>query len=325
MSQLVHACRTGNLELVTALLESGHDPNYMDKDGWTPLLSTILHNHPEILSKLLDTGVDSNHVDQDGWTPLFYAIHCGHPKIIDRLLTQHINLNHLSSEGYSALYMASYYGRDDVIRSLLQLGANPNGDMGGKTPFFIACERGHWKCAWCLLDAHADYNQPDAGGKPPLYVACQKGYVDLVRWLLDHNVNPNQPTHTGDTALNVVCRWGHVQMISLLLLHGADPNPPPNQSGFTPIMYCAHYNYPKMIETMKMMIAYGAIVPDNLSLPHDFLSMYLTQSGIPIWLRGLQEENSPVQMLLGFPEICRYIVAKSLPSNLTLQTDPELP
>lgn len=56
---LHYACRTGNQEIVTILLDFDSDINTVDSNGFTPIMISVLHQHEEIVRKLLKYGADS--------------------------------------------------------------------------------------------------------------------------------------------------------------------------------------------------------------------------------------------------------------------------
>lgn len=71
--QLLEACRTGNVEAVTALLDAGADPVHADDSGMTPLMAAAENGNTAIISALLDAGAPWHAQDNDGYTAGEYA------------------------------------------------------------------------------------------------------------------------------------------------------------------------------------------------------------------------------------------------------------
>ena len=76
-----------------------------------------------------------------------------------------------------------------------------------------------------LLDGGADSNKAKTDdGRTPLYVAAEKGHVGVVCALLESgaavNVNAAR-SDGGGSPLSVACQRGHCKVVSLLLDHGA--------------------------------------------------------------------------------------------------------
>jgi len=72
--ELFFACKNGLIESVNRLLQIPKIINVQDKNGWTPLIVAIYHNHKEIVKTLLINGADLNISSFKGTTPLMYAI-----------------------------------------------------------------------------------------------------------------------------------------------------------------------------------------------------------------------------------------------------------
>jgi ankyrin repeat protein len=64
----------------------------------------------------------------------------------------------------------------------------------------------------------------ESSGRTPLYVASDKGHLEVVRVLLDHGADVNTPAAYAGSALFAACCNGHVEVVRILLEHGAAPN-----------------------------------------------------------------------------------------------------
>src|SRR4028119_2391478 len=94
---LVEAAETGDLEIVTALLADGHDPEGEDRGDGKPLEAAALdgrtaaggapaRGHLEIAAAVLADGHDPEGEDRGDGNPLEAAALHGHLAIVDALL-----------------------------------------------------------------------------------------------------------------------------------------------------------------------------------------------------------------------------------------------
>lgn len=91
-SPLVHACRSGNLEIVKLLLNAGADIEHKDKYEFNSLfwsLSSAKIKGFEIAKELIFKGANINSADSIGNTPLmFFATTSNHPDLVSRFLLE---------------------------------------------------------------------------------------------------------------------------------------------------------------------------------------------------------------------------------------------
>ncbi|OHE98431.1 hypothetical protein CORC01_06222 [Colletotrichum orchidophilum] len=195
----------------------------------------------------------------------------------------------LKGHGTTALHYAARHDQVDVIHLLLhELCANPDTrDEAGKTPLFIAVERGNIKCARMLAEAGASLELVDHGGLTPLHRAAEKGYLGVLKFLLDYGVQdeiqdnksdqqgltpaPPSPSSIGEsekpisprhhskephqrTALSYAVEHGGIEAVELLLDYGSKPNSP-DSAGRTPLMYAAVSG---LVEIAELLLERGA-------------------------------------------------------------------
>ena len=142
-SAIHRAARTGSVDDLVILLESGADPNTRDSDGWAPLhWATGIGGDEPRTRVLLEAGADPNVATDGGFTPLMAAAQTGDLARVRMLLDAGADPNAVDKDGRSALHIAAWRAGEDVIRLLMQAGARPDVEnRWTKTPADIADAR----------------------------------------------------------------------------------------------------------------------------------------------------------------------------------------
>lgn len=143
---------------VAARIESGADPNDIDRDGRTPLHHAAVHGRQLVVIMLLAAGAKQLE-DAFGWTPLHCAAAAeGRPGAIVPLLDPAAGaaVGGRTDRGITPLHFAAMHGTAESVRLLLQAGACPCAiDDAERTPFHCAVVGGHDFAASLLWDAEA--------------------------------------------------------------------------------------------------------------------------------------------------------------------------
>jgi ankyrin repeat protein len=134
---LAWAAFSGQLGVVTLLIEMGANINATGYGGKTALHHAAAKGTEGIVALLLDKGAHANTRDQGGRAPIMLACENGNLGVV-KMLVQHSGgqgLNERSEAGWTALHYASFAGHHEVVRFLLLAGADPSiTDDMGRTP-----------------------------------------------------------------------------------------------------------------------------------------------------------------------------------------------
>ena len=167
---LNEAIRTGNTDLVKALLNAGAPVNPNKFRNWPPLGEAAWWRKLDVMKTLLRAGADVDALDHQG-----------------------------------ATYLVGYGFFDpSVLKILLDAGANPNAsDRKGQTALMQASNYGYEDAVVLLIDHGAIINQKDSKGRTALMYAANGRYVDAIPHLLSHGADVYARDLDGKTALEL--------------------------------------------------------------------------------------------------------------------------
>ncbi|KAL4593439.1 caskin-1-like isoform X1 [Arapaima gigas] len=160
------------------------------QQGFAPLHHAALSGNLELISLLLESQAAVDVRDQKGMRPLHYAAWQGRSEPMKMLLKSGSSVNGQSDEGQIPLHLAAQHGHYDVSEMLLQHQSNPCiVDNAGKTPLDLACEFGRVAVVQLLLNSNmcAALLEPrpsdatDPNGTSPLHLAAKNGHIDIIR------------------------------------------------------------------------------------------------------------------------------------------------
>jgi hypothetical protein len=107
-------------EAMIVLLKNGHDPNFKDTYGRTPLSWAAENGHEAVVKQLLATErVDPDSKDDNGRTPLSWAAENGHEAVVKQLLaTERVDPDSKDDNGQTPLSWAAENGHEAVVKQL---------------------------------------------------------------------------------------------------------------------------------------------------------------------------------------------------------------
>jgi len=239
---LFTACEKGRTEIAVMLIdwgdmilqETGEAESILDIELGTlemssPLCIASRFGYSGIISRLLDSQVDVNATTEDGRSAIFLAAEWGKITCCKILLAKRPPVNevkmvellfnaqrHLGKP--AALQLAQTETRvpnqlPHTVGVLIDLTSN-----AGKTPLFVAAERGNLDLTKLLIEASADSNKPTSLNKTPLYAATENGHLPVVKELLQYSSRDDvlRETNYGTTALFMAERNGNLTIKTLL-------------------------------------------------------------------------------------------------------------
>jgi ankyrin repeat protein len=153
---------------VDAMLKTGINPNFTDKNGNTPLIISTSYGDFPSVKALITYRANVNAVNNAGMTPLLYAIQTKNKEIAEYLIEKGADINKSNNNGETPLFWAAYFGDTKLVDDLLKLDADyktvTNKNL---TALDIARRNKHAATAKLISDFIAYKNIPrDEKGRP---------------------------------------------------------------------------------------------------------------------------------------------------------------
>jgi len=108
------------MKVVTYLLSSGANVNFVDTKKWTPIFHAIQSNQIEMVKTLLRSGADVNVLDSTKAAPIHWAAYGGESEMLRILIANGADKNALDERGLNPITIAAQLRHVDVVRMLLR-------------------------------------------------------------------------------------------------------------------------------------------------------------------------------------------------------------
>jgi ankyrin repeat protein len=156
-----------------------------------PALASELHDAArsgdvDQVRQLLDSGANLEDRDQVQQTPLLAAALTNQTAVVEELIKRGANVMARNNRGLTPLHAAAYSGDLEAVRLLIEAGAQVNDadDKFKVTPLIVAAEENHLDIVQFLLDHEADVTLQERHRYTALTRAGFKQHWDMVRLLL---------------------------------------------------------------------------------------------------------------------------------------------
>ena len=177
MAAIHKAARSGNVEKLRRLLESGESPDTVYNQHAFYVTKTPLHclcqrnnggDRAACFELLRDAGANLEASDSEGYRPLHFAARSKSVELVSLLVQARVNVNATGNGGITALHLAGRRGAADCVEVLLAAGASLDARLSpsGMRPFDMAITRPYHRMWPLFLRAGAEI--PTDNTKPYL-------------------------------------------------------------------------------------------------------------------------------------------------------------
>jgi hypothetical protein len=109
---------------ITAFIQAGHNLNYIDEYGFTPLIQAAIVKNYEVAALLLKHGAQVDILDISGLTALHWAIDNDHLSLCELFLAHHADPNSYTAHAQPALFLPILRNHQQLKALLLRYGAD---------------------------------------------------------------------------------------------------------------------------------------------------------------------------------------------------------
>ena len=198
--------------------------NYVDANGYTPLMYTVISSEKvPVAEHLIKLGAEVNKVASANKPPLPYL------DIFNDITHWYgfdyafrANLEKTYKYNFSPLMLAATYNRNpQMIDLLLDSGADKNlTDSLGRNALELAVYYNHnSKIATKLIERGLYNNRKSEYSEPLIHLAVIRNDYDLVKTLLEHNANLYQKTFSGKDLITIIAEYCRDVRIAKLLFN----------------------------------------------------------------------------------------------------------
>jgi len=243
---LFEAARSGSLELVQWLVDSGAAVDEPNDWGDTAVNEAATMGHFEIVWLLAERGASlTRHLDQHhGGSILLSALRHKSLDTLKRLHANGVPLNTVHFGANTALHEAARQGEQSICEWLVEHGADLDAaNDAGDTPMCEAATMANWGPFWYLLGKGASIGEAGSRQQAQLVMATVRhGNLDALRRLQQMGANIERIPTTFSTPLVEAVRLGDAAIAEWLLHQGANVSGESSQ-GETPLALAAYHGH----------------------------------------------------------------------------------
>ena len=244
-------------EIIRALIEAGADVNRPTKEGKTPLMAAAALSTPETVRLLLEKGARVNTPDEEGRTALFFAV--GNKKhgseIISVLAAAGADVSVEESHGFTAYMLALVLGRLKTAEALWNVEGNLSRELqseGVTTLMFTAASTlDPGVLSDLAFPRSLEERSKTDGWTPLMFAAASNENYMAAQTLIDAGADVNARDNNGNTVLMNAAKNSKEPNVLLILLSAGASLYARNTAGKTAFDYAAQNQNPALLQMLN--------------------------------------------------------------------------
>ncbi|KAJ5072020.1 ankyrin repeat family protein [Anaeramoeba ignava] len=231
---LLYAVETGNIQLVSLLIQQKAKLDLSDDSSFTIFHKSILMNNEEMFFYLAKQANSEEELNINSGSPsgdllIHSAIIIRNFNILKFIIEHEGLINAQNHKEETPLHLAAYTGNFEIIKLLLEKGADPKiQDLKNQFPIFIICDCATLygvkitKLITLLLSKGTDINCKNGELKQTcLHLAVQKKNMKLIRFFIEKGADMNIQDSNGSTCLHYAIKTDDIEIMKYLCKNGA--------------------------------------------------------------------------------------------------------
>ena len=282
-------------------------------------VAALAPKRSDMVEFLINARADVNKVDAERMTPVHHA--CTHSAIfeLELFIKADADLNKLDSTGRTPLYISAsvndFVGVEILLKQSGTKTSTNKVDINKthqknefRTPFFIACQKGHADVLRVLHRFKADVYKPNNKGRSPIGAACHAGMYKVVEYLVtDRVVDINKTADNKNaTPLSIAANKGHTDIVELLLKNGAKVY---NNEGANAMYFACFQGH---LDVVKLLVAHDSKLINAVGIRYGVSPLfYATKNGHSAVMEYLLKKGAKPDLRSGYGNTPLYIAAQN--------------
>ncbi len=225
---LAKACRftktQREIEIISALLDGGANPNVADSFGITILMQAT--SSADVIEALVSHGADINAADKKKKTVLMYLSEYASAKVVEKFLSYSPLLNQRNKEGKTEIMFAASNPNVavlDVLKDKVEIDAV---DKRGRNALMYAVSENNIAAIDWLIANGQDINSVERDGRNVFFAIAEQEYAEaykyrkMVEYLVKLGVDINQKDDNGKSPLTIAFEYNQ-EIAELFISSGA--------------------------------------------------------------------------------------------------------
>ncbi|XP_077124415.1 ankyrin repeat and SOCS box protein 2 isoform X2 [Ranitomeya variabilis] len=243
----------GHLDCIQFLLQSGAEPDIVNKTRETPLYKACERKNSAAVQLLVDYRADVNHRCNQGWTALHEAVARNALDIIDILVKGGAKIEAKNCYGTTPLFVAAQSGQLEALRYIVKCGADINTQANDlATALFEASKNGHDDIVEFLLSQGADANKQNKDGFLPIHIAAKKRDNDDIISMLIPVTSRVRVKRSGISPLHIAAERNNDDILEELINAGYDVN------------FTLSFDRARLYEDRRSTVIYFSVMNNNI-------------------------------------------------------------